>query len=111
MNYSKAFYVAARCSETHDSIQRWIANEAPVIEQRLKRRVLTAAIAFLEFTIACFDWAQSQIERSPEYRLRLQLAQVRTHRYCIRQAIKVEKARIAFTPRLTAAIDTIFALN
>ena len=111
MNYSAIFSIAARCSETHDSIQRWIANESPVIEQRIKRTALHAAIAFLKFTIACFDWAQSQIERSPEYRLRLQLAQVRTHRYCIRQAIKVEKARIAFTPRLTAAIDTIFALN
>ena len=111
MNYNIIFSVAARTAETHAAIQRYIRYECPVLEQRLKRHALIIAIACLEFTIACFDWAQSQIEQSPEYRLRLQLAQVRTHRYCIRQAIKVEKARIAFTPRLTAAIDTIFALN
>ena len=111
MNYSAIFSIAARAAETHDSIQRWIANEAPVIEERIKRTALHAAIACLEFTIACFDWAQSQIERSPEYRLRFQLAKIRSYRAVVRLAIRIEKARVQHSPKLTAALDTIFALN
>ena len=111
MNYNIAFVVAARTAETHDAIQRYIRHEAPVIEQRLKRRALITAIAFLKFTIACFDWAQSQIERSPEYRLRFQLAKIRSYRAVVRLAIRIEKARIQYSPKVTRTLDKVFCLD
>ena len=111
MNYSKAFYVAARTAETHAAIQRYIRHECPVLEQRLKRHALIIAIAFLEFIVAAIGWAQSQIERMPEYRLRLQLAQVRTYRFFVRLAIRIESARVQYSPKLTAALDKVFCLD
>ena len=111
MNYSAIFSIAARAAETHDSIQRWIANEAPVIEERIKRAALQSAVTFLEFIVIAIEFAQSHLARSPEYRIRLQLAKIRVYRFFVRLAIRVEKARIAFTPKVTAALDTIFALN
>ena len=111
MNYNTAFVIAARSAEAHNSIQRWIASEAPKYEQRIKRTALQGAIACLEFTIACFDWAQSQIERSPEYALMLKLAKIRTYRRAVRMAIRLESARLAIAPKLTAAMDKVFALS
>ena len=74
MNYNTAFVIAARTAEVHDTVQRWIRNEAPVIEERIKRTALHAAIALLEFIVIVIEFAQSHIERSPEYRLQYQLA-------------------------------------
>jgi len=111
MNYNIIFSIAARSAEAHDSIQRWIRNEAPVIEERIKRTALHAAIAFLEFIVAVIDWAQGHLERMPEYRLQFQLAKVRTYRFFVRLAIRIETARVQYAPKLTAAIDTVFCLN
>jgi len=111
MNYNTAFVIAARTAEVHDTVQRWIRNEAPVIEERIKRTALHAAIAFLEFIVAVIDWAQGHIERSPEYRLQFQIAKIRVYRYCIRQAIKVEKARLQYAPKVTRTLDKVFCLD
>ena len=111
MNYSAAFTIAARSAEVHDAVQRYIRYECPVLEQRLKRHALIIAIACLEFTIACFDWAQSQIERSPEYALTLKLAKIRTYRRAVRLAIRLESARLAIAPKFTAVIDRVFCLS
>ena len=105
-------------------IQRYIRYECPVLEQRLKRHALIIAIACLEFAIACFDWAQSQIERMPEYRIRLQLAVIRAKRFFVRLAIKLamldERYQVAATASnlwsrksaiATKVFDKVFALN
>jgi len=111
MNYNTIFSIAARSAEVHDTVQRWIRNEAPVIEERIKRTALHAAIAFLEFIVAVIDWAQGHIERSPEYRLRFQLAKIRAYRFFVRLAIRIESARVQYSPKLTAVVDKVFCLN
>ena len=111
MNYTTIFSVAARSAEVHDAIQRYIRHECPVIEQRIKRRALITAIALLEFILIAIDWAQGHLERMPEYRLQFQIAKIRVYRFFVRLAIRLETARLAFAPKVTAALDTVFALN
>ena len=111
MNYSAAFTTAAHSAKVHDAVQRYIRHECPVLEQRIKRTALQSAIALLEFAIASFDWAKGQIERSPEYRLRFQLAKIRTYRFFVRLAIRIESARVQYAPKLTAVVDKVFCLS
>ncbi len=121
MNYSPISTIAARA---HTAAQNWIANDAPIVEQRLKRAALTAAISILEFAIACIDWLAEQIEKAPEQRLRAQLAWVKSKQWAVRQCIKAarfdERYQVSGTARKVwaakgaiarSAMDKVFALD
>ncbi|MGI8933046.1 MAG: hypothetical protein ACR2FS_03130 [Phormidesmis sp.] len=124
MNYSPIFTIAARTERALTAAQHWIANDAPVLEQRLKRGALTAAVSILEFAIACLDWLAEQIEKAPEYQLRAQLAWVKSKQWAVRQGIKAarfdERYSISGTARKVwaakgaiarSAMDKVFALD
>ena len=89
MNYNTAFVAAARIETAYNRAQDWIANEAPIIEKRLKTAALIAAIATLENTVIIFDWLIEQSAKLPEYRLQTQISWVNFKRYWVRQAIKL----------------------
>ena len=104
MNFNTAHVIAARTETAYNAAQSFIANDCPVLEQRLKRAALTAAVITLEFTIACIDWLSGQVERAPEYRLHAQLAYVKSKQGVVRVAIKA--ARFDERYQVTATIAT-----
>ncbi|MEO1390951.1 MAG: hypothetical protein AAFV85_26770 [Cyanobacteria bacterium J06634_6] len=84
---------------------------------------LIAAVVILTAIKAVIDFAAAHLERAPEYRLRLQLASVKTQRWAVRRAIAVAEfdayngvtAKVrklyASAPKLaTKAIDKVFCL-
>lgn len=91
MNYSPIFTAAARTERAHSAARAWIANDAPVLEQRLKQRALAAAVNILELAIGLIDFAADHLERVPEYRLQIQIAWLNTKRLVIRQCIKAAR--------------------
>ncbi|MGI8933593.1 MAG: hypothetical protein ACR2FS_05920, partial [Phormidesmis sp.] len=124
MNYSPIFTIAARAESAYNAAQSFIANQCPVLEQRLKRGALTAAITVLEFAIACIDWLAEQVEKAPEYQLRAQLAWVKSKQWAVRQCIKVARFDERYQISATAAkawaakgqvarqaMDKVFALD
>jgi len=72
---------------------------------------LIAAVVILTVIKSAFDLAAEQVERLPEYRIRIQLFKVRSYRRVVQWAIKAEQARLQYAPRLTAAMDRIFCLE
>lgn len=124
MNYSPLFSLAARTEDAHTAAQSWIRNDAPVLEQRIKRVALTAAVTVLEFALTVIDWLSTQLEKAPEYALRAQLRYTLVKRSVVRQGIAAArfneryqltaKARKAWTAKgaiATAAMDKVFSLN
>ena len=81
MNYdniaTSAFTVTARATDVYNAAQDWIANDAPVLEQRIKRTALRTAVALLPLAIIAINFAQDQLEQAPVYRIRLRLFSVR----------------------------------
>ena len=93
-------------------MQRWIANEAPVIEERIQRTTLQSAVTFLKSIVIAIEFAQSHLARSPEYRIRLQLAKIPhgvSLSLCGSQFAPLKPHTLP--PKVTAALNTIFALN
>ena len=72
-------------TDTYNAAQDWIENEAPVIEQQLKRRALIAAIAAIE-------WLSIQLDKAPEYAICLKLAVIRAKRNAIHALVRHERA-------------------
>lgn len=81
MNYSPIFTIAARTEDACSAVQHWIANDAPIVEQRIKVLSLKVFIAVCEFAIATID-------RRDEYKLQFRLAVIRAKRFKVRQEIK-----------------------
>lgn len=116
--------LAARTESAYTAAQAFIANECPVLEQRLKTAALTTAINALEFALIVIDWASAQLDKTDEYRLIIALAYINSKRFAVRQLIAV--ARFNQHYQLTAkaakfwtrkgeiaqsALDKVFALN
>ena len=55
MNYdtitTATFTATARITDAYNAAQDWIANEAPVIERRIRRTALRAAVNLLQLII------------------------------------------------------------
>ena len=96
MNYDTAtavLFTATVCiTDAYNAAQDWIANEAPVIEQQLKRRALIAAIAAIEFAIAAIEWLSIQLDKAPEYAICLKLVVIRAKRNAIQSLVRHERA-------------------
>ncbi len=118
MKYSPAFTATARAARAHTAAQDWIANKAPVLEQRLKRAALKALIARGEAALNFIDYTL------PIWILTIQLFCVKCDRAFIRQLIKVHqfnethgltaKASKAWASRgviATNALDRVFCLT
>lgn len=124
MNLSPVFTLAARTETAYTAAQSWIANDAPALEQRLKRGALTAAVNLLQTSLIVIDWASEQADKLPEYQLRAQLRYTLAKRFVVRQGIaaarfneryQITAAVAKFWNRkgaiATAAIDKAFSLN
>ena len=76
------YYVAAPIvRDAYNAAQGWIANEAPVIEQRIK-------VAALEIFIAICEFAIDTIDKRDEYKLQYRIAIIKAKRSKVRQEIK-----------------------
>lgn len=124
MNYTPLFTLAARTETAYNTAQSFMANECPVLEQRLTRAFLTAAVTVLEFTLTIIDWLTTQTDKRHEYALRMQLWYVLAKRFLVRQGIaaarfnerygltaKASKAWSAKGAITTSAMDKVFSLN
>ena len=124
MNRAQIFTIAARTERAYTAAQTFIANECPLLEQRIKSAALTTAINVLEFAIAIIDWASAQLDQADEYRLIVALAYINSKRFAVRQLIAVARfnqlyqltatARKAWTRKgaiAVTALDKVFALN
>ena len=124
MNYSALFTITARTEAAYTTAQSFLANECPVLEQRLKTAALTASINVLQLGLAAINWVIDEFEKTPEYVLKVRIAQIETKRFVIRQLIKVaqldERYQLTATARklwtrkgaiAVTTLDKIFALN
>lgn len=85
-----AYYVAAPVvRDAYNAAQTWIKEQAPVVEQDIKRAALKSFIAILQFILTAIEWAQNEIEQAPLYGLKLKLAVVKAKRTLVRQEIKL----------------------
>lgn len=100
MNYSPIFTATART-------ERFAKAHA----LNFSTYLLVAFTIALTLTIAAIDWAIVQLDKAPEYVIRLKLAKIRTQRQVIQLAIKAEQFRVAAAPRITTALDKAFCLN
>ena len=126
MNYDNAtaslFTATARATDAYNAAQDWIANEAPVIEQRLKRTALKAAVTLLPLVLIVIGFVRIQLEQAPVYRIRLRLFVVRRKLQAVRFAASAvvfasatgAKVRALKVPAKAIAIrtmDAVFCLN
>lgn len=85
-----AYYVAAPIiRDGYNAAQLWIKEQAPVVEQAIKRAALKSLIAILQLALIAFDWLQTQIEQAPLYALKLQLTGIKAKLFIVRQGIKI----------------------
>lgn len=74
---------------------------------------LIAIVAALTVALAVIDWARAELEKTPEYSIRFQIAKLKAKRFFVRRAIAAcqfnERHRLS--QKATNAIDTVFALN
>ena len=124
MNHSALFTIAARTERAYSTAQDFIANQCPVLEQRLKTSALTAAINSLQFVLFVIDWVTAQLDKADEYRLIVALAYINSKRFAVRQLIAVARFNQRYQLTATArkiwtrkgaiaqsTLDKIFALN
>lgn len=124
MNYTAIFSLSVRTERAYATAQDWIANDAPVLEQRFKKAALNAAINVFQFALVVIDWVSAQLDRADEYRLIVALACINSKRFGIQQLIKVvqldERYQLSSTARkiwtrkgviATSALDKVFCLN
>ncbi len=116
--------IAARAETAYSAAQDFIANQCPILEQRLKTVVLTTAINALTIALTVTDWASAQLDQADEYRLIIALAYINSKRFAVRQLIAVARFNQRFEITATAAkfwtrkgeiaqsaLDKVFALN
>lgn len=124
MNRNHFHALAARTEAAYNAAQAFIANECPVLEQRLKTAALTTAINVLMFALIVIDWLSAQLDQADEYRLIIALAYINSKRFAVRQLIKAAQLNQRYQLTATAAkfwtrkgaiaqsaLDKVFALN
>lgn len=83
------YYAAAPIvRDGYNAAQTWIKEQAPTIEQAIKRAVLKSFIAILQFALAAIERAQDELEQVPVYVLQIKLAVNKAKQYRVRQEIK-----------------------
>lgn len=87
MNYSPIFTITARIERAHSAAQDWIANDAPILEARIKRTALKAFITICEMLLLAIDRVQTELDKSEEYAIQLRLAGINAKRFIIRRRI------------------------
>ena len=107
MNYSPIFTLATRTERAYNAAQDFIADDCPVLEQRVKRAALNTVVNVLEFTLIIIDWTQAELEKVPEHQLRLQLAYVKAKRFFVRRAITI--ARFDDRYQLSKQVSKVWA--
>ena len=112
MKYAtQIFKISARIEQAYTAIQNWIRNDAPVLEQRLKKAALAIAEMLLEFSLVIINWASEQIEKRDEYALLTVLTYVKTKRFVVRQAIEIvsfyQYCKIILSLSLDTAYETM----
>lgn len=124
MNYTALFTIAARTEQAYTAAQSFIADECPILEQRLKKAALTTAIDALTIALTIIDWVTDEFEKAPEYALKIRIAQIEAKRFGVRQLIKIaqfdNRYKLTATGRklwerkaslATSALDRIFSLT
>ena len=124
MNYNIAFILSARTERAYAAAQDFIANQCPVLEQRLKKAALTAAVSVLTIALTIIDWVTAQLEKADEYRLIVALAYINSKRFAVRQLIAVARFNQRYQLTATArklwtrkgaiaqsTLDKVFCLN
>jgi hypothetical protein len=89
MDLTTVINISARIEQAYTTIQNWIRNDAPVLEQRLKKAALLTAEMLLEFSLVIINWASAQLDKADEYRLIIALAYINSKRFAVRQAIEI----------------------
>ncbi|MGB3788649.1 MAG: hypothetical protein WA949_11610 [Phormidesmis sp.] len=124
MNYDtiidSAFTATARATDAHTAVQDWIANEAPVVEQRIRRTALRAAITLLQVTLIAINWLSDQLGQVPEHQIKVRLYSVRARLFVARKVAAVVQSPVAataialWTNRSAVtrkALDAVFCLD
>ena len=112
-----AYYVAAPIvRDGYNAAQDWIADEAPVIEQRIKVAALKAFIAICEFAIAAIDWIQTDgLEYAVELRGRTASTSAKVSEFVAYHGIDTKFAAFLVAARkpstYTAIADRVFCLK
>lgn len=91
MNYSPIFTIAARAESAYTTAQAFIANQCPILEQRLKSAALSTTVNVLTLALIVIDWASAQLSKADEYRLIVALAYINSKRFAVRQLIAVAR--------------------
>ena len=120
MNYSLAFTTAARIEDAYNGAQDWIANEAPVIEQRIKDIALKSVVYVCTTLLFLIDYLS---DRLPVAIIYVKLYRVRAAKRLVRLAIALVELnqRYGFTAKVArtwrcrgvltrSALDRIFCL-
>jgi hypothetical protein len=124
MNYdtitTTAFTATARATDAYTAAQDWITNEAPVIEQRIKRTALRAAINLLLVALVVINFLHDQLEQAPVYQIKVRLYSVRARLFVVRKVATVLQSPAAgkvielWTNRSAVtrkALDFVFCLD
>ena len=111
------YYVAAPTArDAYNAAQDWIADEAPVIEERIKVAALKAFIAICEFAIACIDWLQSDgVKYALVTRAAVAKGSAKASEFVVRHGIDTKFAAFLAASRkpatYTAIADRLFCLK
>ena len=112
-----AYYVAAPViRDAYSAAQDWIANEAPVIEQRIKVAALKAFVAICQFAIAAIDWLQNDgVKYALVTRSAVAKASAKASEFVVRHGIDTKFAAFLVAARklatYTAIADRLFCLK
>jgi len=89
MDLTTVINISARIEQAYTAIQNWIRNDAPVLEQRLKKAALLTAANVLTIALIIINWVSNQLAKRDEYALIASLTYVKTKRFVVRQAIEI----------------------
>ena len=111
------YYTAAPIiRDAYTAAQDWIANEAPVIEQRIKAAALKIFIAICEFAIAAIDWLQDDgLKYAVKLRGRAAKVSAKASEFAAHHGIDTKFAAFLAASRkpatYTAIADRLFCLK
>ena len=87
MNYNTIFAPTAAIARAYNRAQDWIANEAPVIEQKIHNSFWLKTGYAATAALWLIDKAIAELDKADEYEIRLRLYIVKAKRSAIRRAI------------------------
>ena len=87
MNFNAIFAPTAAIVRAYNATQGWIANEAPVIEQKIHNSFWLKTGYAATAALWLIDKAIAELDKADEYEIRLRLYIVKAKRSAIRRAI------------------------